>query len=369
MLYLSTGGNGSGKTLFSLYDVRQLQLKTNRPVFYVKDRFRAKAPIEEFGWQPFEFKDWQELPDGAIIFADECHRDMPTPRPTKEVPPHLMMLAEHRVRGFDFFFCTQHPGNIDIFVRRLVQAPGWHRHFKRLAGALSVSNELRWDAVNLSAEQAGSGTSAETKARPFPREVYDWYESATLHTGRVRIPKAAIIFGVALVAVPALLWFGVKGVRDSVAPEKPAEATGGTTGSASVGPAGGSPRTVQPRTAAELMQSYRPRIAGLQHTAPAYDRLVEPRRVPVPAACVESRSNGCRCYTQDATVYTTSLEICRQIVRNGLWLDFSPDGRQPQTVAQNAPVPLPGPDAGPSGPVLISGPGWRDPQGYRGAQH
>ena len=46
-LYLSTGANGTGKTLFTLADVRALQLATNRPVFY--KGFTAKQPLVDFG--------------------------------------------------------------------------------------------------------------------------------------------------------------------------------------------------------------------------------------------------------------------------------------------------------------------------------
>ncbi len=108
MLYLTTGANGAGKTLNTLKWVRDRQLKENRAVYY-NGRFDMVA---EFGWEKFDFKDWQKLPDGAIIMVDECHNDLPVRKASESVPEHVQMLAEHRRRGFDFYLITQHPQNM-----------------------------------------------------------------------------------------------------------------------------------------------------------------------------------------------------------------------------------------------------------------
>jgi len=51
MIYLTTGGNGAGKTLFTLYDVRKQQLAENRPVYYCG--FTAGEQLIDWGWQEF----------------------------------------------------------------------------------------------------------------------------------------------------------------------------------------------------------------------------------------------------------------------------------------------------------------------------
>jgi len=211
MIYFTTGANGSGKTLFTLHDIRQLQLKDLRPVYYVEGRFRPLSPlIDEFGWKPFKFAEWQDLPDGSIIFGDEAQEDLPR-RPTNSaVPDHISKLAQHRVRGFDFFFNTPHPANIDSFVTRIVGAPGWHRHFKRVAGAAPTSSELRWDSVNNQCEKHGSGKNAQITMRAFPKEVYNWYQSAEVHTGKWKIPKSLIYLLISVPIIIALLWFAFR---------------------------------------------------------------------------------------------------------------------------------------------------------------
>ena len=332
MIYLSTGANGSCKTLFTLKLVRELQLKDSRPVYYVADRFKPTSVItEEFGWKPFEFKDWQGLPSGSIILCDEVHRDLPKRPNSTAVPPHIQMIAEHRSRGFDFFMMTQHPSNLDTFVTKIIGAPGWHRHLKRVAGGSSITSVLQWDAVNNTCEKHGSGRNAQVTMQSQPKDVYKWYESAELHTAKVRIPKQVIFILVALPLIVALLYFAVR----SFGPKHPAPslpvAGSSLLSAVSAGGGGGGGDRARPRTAAEYISDYQPRFAGLQHTAPVYDKLTEPRRVPVPAACMKMSSKGCKCFTQDATPYPVDAATCLTIVANGVFLAFSPDGSERET--------------------------------------
>lgn len=365
MLFLRTGANGSCKTIFTLKDVRTLQLETGRPVAW-NGRFKLKPEKEaEFGWKRIDFKDWQSEPDGTIFFIDECHNDLPIRPNSAPVPDHVRMLAEHRARGFDFFLLTQHPGNIDNFVRKLIGAPGWHQHLKRMFGASKGTRVLQWDSVHMNCEKDGSGKTAQIDTRAQPKEVYDWYDSATLHTGKRRIPKQVWYFvGGIVVAVGGgafavhklLSMTGTKPPEQAQAQAASSPAAGGpVTGSAS----GSSER--KPMSKAEYIEAYQPRIPSLMHTAPIYDKLTEPKRVPVAAACVEMKSDrlgqpfGCKCYTQDATPYPVDLSMCRQLVAHGAFLAFQAEGerRAPEQPAQ---AQRQGPEsafAGPSGLILI----------------
>jgi len=91
--------------------------------------------------------------------------------------------------------------------------------------------------------------------------------------------------------------------------------------------------------------SYVPRVPGLQYTAPAYDELTKPSRVPVPAACVQIRG-GCECWTQQGTHLETTQQICDQVVKRGFFEAFDADGRMArnqermQAASQPASVPV-----------------------------
>lgn len=363
MLYLRTGANGSCKSLFTLKDVRDLQLETSRPVCIIvgddadptREYVKIKPEImKQFGWSTCQFKDWWAQADGTIFFGDECHNYLPKRSSSAAVPQHVSRIAEHRSRGFDFFLTTQHPMNIDEFVRRLIGAPGWHQHLKRVFGGTNVTSVLQWEAVNPQCEKNRSGKGAQVSTRLQPKEVYGWYDSATLHTAKTRIPKQVWYVVAAVIVVPVLAYFALNRVIHPQVEIAGAAAQGSQAGAG--GGASGSGSERKPVTAAEYMSAYKPRIAGFMHTAPAYDKLTEPKRVPVPAACVEMKSAGCKCYTQDATPYPVDLQICRQLVAHGAFLAFQPEGERrdlapAQPVRQGPEAALPGPAA----PILMEG--------------
>lgn len=84
-------------------------------------------------------------------------------------------------------------------------------------------------------------------------------------------------------------------------------------------------RDDRPMTVEEYAASFLPRIVGMQHTAPRYDELTRPQRAPLPVSCIKMEKKGCKCYTQDATPYKVTTDICEQIVDGGIFLDFLPE--------------------------------------------
>lgn len=337
MLHLITGANGAGKTLNTLKWVREIQLKENRPVCY-NGRFDAVEGGELSSWKKIDIKDWQKEPDGTIFLVDECHNDFPLRPPSGTPPDHVRMLAEHRKRGFDFFLVTQHPQNIDSFVRRLIGPPGWHRHLKRTFGVDMVS-VLEWSAVNPNCEKDGSGKTATVTMTPFPKEVYNWYTSASLHTGKKKIPKAVWFLGVAAILVPLFGYFALTKTyanvtKHAVAADQKASGTTGAATPQQVAAAKASPE--------QYIADRTPRIPQFPHTAPAYDEVTRPTVAPYPAACVHM-AKTCKCYTQQATLMQVSGAVCLQIVQQGFFMEWAqpqqpPQQRPQQLVQANGPM-------------------------------
>lgn len=331
MLHLITGSNGAGKTLFTLKWVRERSLKENRKVYY-NGRFKLKQEIEtQFGWEKFEFKDWQSMPDGAIFLVDECHNDLPN-RPTgSKVPDEVRMLAEHRARGFDFYLITQHPSNIDTFVRKLIGAPGWHRHLKRIAGAAPAVNMMQWDSCNVSCEARGSSRTAHTNRKlKYPTDVYKWYDSTSLNTAQYSIPKTWIYAAAAVIGCAILLWHARYTLMDFFKPEQqtqthdiaPAPGTNASPRGASQSTASDQDKSLSP---SEYVASYTPRIPGLPYTAPRYDQITQPVTAPRPAACL-TMGTWCRCYSQQGTrLPGVPDQLCRHIVKHGFFEDWASD--------------------------------------------
>ena len=326
MIYLRTGANGTCKTLFTLADVRKLQLETGRPVC-INTRFKMnEAKRLEFGWNTVDFKDWQAEPDGTIFLIDECHNDMPVRPASQAVPEPIRMLAEHRSRGFDFFLLTQHPMNIDNFVRKLIGAPGWHQHLKRVFGGTKTTRVLQWDAVNSSCEKEGSGKNAQISTRVQPKEVYAWYDSASLHTAKTKIPLQLWVLGFCAVIIPLCGYYAYQKLMAPKSLDALVKSAPGQTAAPSFNAPPASSGQLTPggqpvQTPEQFLASYQPRIVGLPHTAPRYDEATKPTTAPYPAACV-NMGTRCDCYTQQGTKLQTTADLCKQIVAGGFFQDW-----------------------------------------------
>lgn len=330
MLYLITGANGAGKTLNTLKWIRERSVKEGRPVCH-NGRFEPVEGGELATWKHIDIKDWQEQPDGTIFLVDECHNDFPLRPPSSQPPEYIRMLAEHRRRGFDFYLVTQHPQNIDAFVRRLIGSPGWHRHLKRAFGGDLVS-VCEWPAVNPNCEKDGSGKTGTVSMQAFPKEVYGWYRSASLHTGKKKIPRAVWMLLACALLVPLLGWWAVSNVMKTTLKDAPA---GKEASAAAVpGVAVAAARQKTALTANEYIESRIPRLSDFPQTAPAYDEVTRPKQAPYPAACVQMRDT-CKCYSQQATVLHVSAMVCLQIVKNGYFVDW----QEPAQMAKQVEAP------------------------------
>lgn len=319
MLYLITGTNGAGKTLNTLKWVRERQLKENRPVAH-NGRFDVVPGGELDSWKKIDFQNWQDEPDGTIFVVDECHNDLPKTVPSAKQPEYIRMLAEHRKRGFDFYLISQHPLNVDAFVRRLIGSPGWHRHLKRTFGGDLVS-VLEWSSVNDKCEKDGSGKSGTVSMVAFPKEVFSWYKSASLHTGKRKIPKTVWALGVMLILIPILLFGAYRSLQNNVSKrvEDPGMQDKAQAGG---GGASGLDRSAMGHlSTTAYLDKLTPRLPDFPHTAPAYDSVTQPKQAPYPAACV-TMARSCKCYTQQATVMPVAFDVCMQIVKNGYFVDW-----------------------------------------------
>lgn len=353
MLYLITGSNGAGKTLNTLKWVRERQLKEHRPVAY-NGRFELVEDGPLADWKKIDFKDWQDEPDGTIFVIDEAHNDLPLRGPRGDQPAYVSQLAEHRKRGMDFYLITQHPANIDTFVRRLIGPPGWHRHLKRVFGSQMVSY-AEYTAANLNCEKAGASKDGERKTVGFPKEVFGWYKSTTLDTTQRTIPKAVLYLAGLAIAVPALFWWGFRSVGETIkkGPTLAASAAGPAASAPAAPPRGAPAAERVAMTAEQYLEHRAPRVREFVHTAPAYDAVTQPTRAPYPAACVSMKTKGCKCYSQQGTLLpSVTFDVCIQIVQNGFFVDWDNERGErqregPVVASAQSPVieaePLPGP--------------------------
>lgn len=354
MIFLYTGVPGAGKTLFCLRDMydfwkkdavaktKELKVHEGEWINHARPVFVSRVnELAVPGWTVLENPaDWHKCPVGAIILMDECQEDFP-PRPNgSQVPEHVARIADHRHRAQDLFLITQHPSSIDAFVRRRLEQTNW---INRKFGSKLVTF-YSWPGVVETPEK--SKKSGFKRDRLHPKECFSWYKSAEAHTHQFRLPREAYYFAGAAILIP-LLGYALLQVMYRLGLKKEEKLENAVTlaKEGGVSPVQTAPLLVKrsgPESTADYLASMVPRVGGLPHTAPAYDRLTQSVRVPVPAACIES-SSVCKCWSQSATPMPVDDGVCRQIVRGGFYVAFDTELRRDdraRPLPVNAPEPV-----------------------------
>lgn len=337
MITLLTGLPGNGKTLRALSMIKELSEKENRPVFYagIKDLMLP--------WTEIDATKWFECPTGAIIVIDECQTVFRPRSIGKEPPDYVAKLETHRHQGIDIFLITQHPLLADSAIRRLV---GRHLHLIRIFGTQAATIH-EWASCRDNCDKPAGRTDSIKTKWIYDKKAFEYYKSAELHTVKRNIPKRIYFF----ILAPVLLIAAVLYIKHFT--QKQTEKGATAEQSTGIKPApiaanSGALKKASYRDALEDAKQYvyedTPRVEGLPHTAPKYDELTKPVEVPVPAGCVVSQSQGCKCFTQQATPIKMPEAICLDIVKHGFFEDFERSKRQKndkteqQQIAQAAPV-------------------------------
>jgi zona occludens toxin len=313
---LITGLPGHGKTLYALARWKDEAVKNGRPVFH-----NGIKGLNIPGWQEWKLEEWQQLPAGAIMVVDEAQFSFPT-RGRGAPDPWVEKLTTHRHLGLDFVVITQNPMLLDSYVRRLVDR---HFHVVRKFGTHSATIH---EFPNGARENVATSRDGSIRHEwRYPKAVFELYQSAELHTVKRRIPARVWLLLALPVIILALGWALWHRMQPEAFQER-IDASAGVSAEqrASAGPIGGRAghqpgQDNRPRSPAEYAADYQPRIAGLPHTAPAYDEATRPTDAPYPAACVSMPAKKlCRCYSQQGTRLDTGAELCEQIAAGGFFV-------------------------------------------------
>lgn len=329
MIEQVTGLPGAGKTLITLARIKELSEKEGRPVYY------NGIPDLKLPWLELENgEDWWKVPPGAIVVIDEAQRVFRPRANGSQVPEHVSKLETHRHLGIDLILITQHPMLLDTNVRRLV---GRHIHTVRAFGA-KFATLHEWPQVKENCDKSRAD-SIEHKWF-YPRQAFDWYKSAEVHTHKMRLPMRLVV----LLLVPVVLAAAIYGFWQwqISAETRTKEAIKKSTGLEAKQLPGVHP-VVEKR---DYVADYAPRVAGLAYTAPIYDDVTKPVRAPYPAACVDLPTKGCRCYSQQATRLDVPLGLCKQIASTGFFVawDEEKNDRPSRTASEPKNQPAQGQD-------------------------
>lgn len=318
MIELITGLPGACKTLYTLTYIKERSEKENRPVYYagIKDLMLP--------WTEIDATKWFECPSGSIIVIDECQTVFRPRSFGSQVPDYVARLETHRHQGLDIILITQHPLLCDPSIRRLA---GRHVHCIRMWG-MQKSTLHEWNSVRENCDKPAGRTDSIKHHWKFDKRSYAFYKSAEVHTVKRRIPMRVFVLFVGMPLILGFLaWKFYSSVQSKIHPDAstsvPARSSGGSV-----------PLAVDGRNAAYLdpvadAKQYvfdrTPRVSGLQLTAPRYDKVTEPKKAPIPSACVASETR-CSCYSQQATILDVPEPMCREIVAKGFFVDFDDGG-------------------------------------------
>lgn len=297
MILLLSGQPGHGKTLRALVLASEYK-KQGRAVYVegIKDLDLVKT-----GFLPLENpKDWEKLPDGAVIVVDECYRHFPNRSAQSRTPDYIEALARHRHRGFDFILICQDPSKqLDPFLRGLVDA---HTHVRRKFGTHNVVLKT-WDHF----QDKPLAQDGRNQVWRYPKDVFTWYTSATMHTVKRSMPWWIFAVIPLVVFVGYVAWHLKSGrfLRDE--PATPAVAAAGAT------PVGVETADA-PLTAEQYIARNTPRIQGQPWTAPLYDDAQVQAK---PEIYCMSSAVKCTCLTEQGTRYFIAQKVCRTMARHG----------------------------------------------------
>lgn len=199
MIVLVTGTPGSGKTLFVVSKILELQKQ-------FPDR-KIYSDIEGLQIDGVEQSpdDWRTTPDNSIVIYDEAQQHERFRAGTQANKDEVVQkLQVHRHTGHDIWFITQSPRFLNAFVLDLV---GEHYHLHRPYGA-KLASVYYWRSVRKQPQSLASRELAENEFLfKYPKELFNVYKSATQHNVKLKIPKKLWLI---VAAIVIMLGFVVK---------------------------------------------------------------------------------------------------------------------------------------------------------------
>lgn len=153
--------------------------------------------------RPIEI-DWRKCPDGSIIFYDEIQLIYEYSTDNKQDKENIVKeLTIHRHRAFDIYGITQFPSLVHTNYRAVV---GLHYHLHRGWGAPSATVYV-WANCRDKPNSLGNKLTAERDFRfNYPKRLYQYYESATANTVKLRVPLK--LFAILIIPLLGLFLVG-----------------------------------------------------------------------------------------------------------------------------------------------------------------
>lgn len=338
MIFFITGLPRNGKTLFTVDYLIEKSRAENRPVYY----HHIQMKLVPENWHKMEDPEkWWDLPVGSILFFDEAHHKFPNRPSTGKAPAIVEKLNEHGHKGFDIFFVTQLPKFLDPTARGLAEQ---HWHVVRKFGGNTANIHKYYGTVENPQSKNRKTDSFEVQRYVYNKKVFDLYHSSDQHNVVKKVPfkyKLLYIIPVIILALIAKVGFSWREQLHKDDDKKQIKPVHLIQADAKKPVLDQIDSKMQPTVERVSYQDvpylarYQPQVEGVPESALAYDDLTKPTQYPKPHICVASATK-CQCYTQQTTVYHTTDQICRQIVKDG----YFDNTKQTDNYAQSSAEPV-----------------------------
>lgn len=216
MITLITAVPGSGKTLYAVSLINELN--NEGKVIYQniaglkKELFKNPELIFDAP------ADWRDTPHGSTVIYDECQQPHLYPATAQRGQIHderLTAMETHRHSGHDLIFITQAPTLVHHHVRKLT---GKHIHLYRARG-LQSAMRYEWSHVCDDPNNRQEQQRADSTMWRFPKQFFQFYQSATIHTHKFSMPTKLKIF--LFLILPTFSYFAYSSMRISAFKEEP----------------------------------------------------------------------------------------------------------------------------------------------------
>ena len=348
MIYLFTGNMGTGKTsrvvamiLDNEDNLFKMTLEdgteVDRPLYFCHvdglnaKKFKAHELTEE-QIQAAPLRD--VIPQGAVLIVDEAHYTYPVRAAARGVPPYIQELTELRHHGHTVILITQHPSQLDIFVRNLVSK---HTHIERKAIGLK---QYSWYKCVTSLDNPAAVSGVESSGFKPPKKAFPYYKSSNQHKGmRQKIPKAVW----ALVLILGFIGWKGYGVYSSyqrgVNPEV-VQTQEQSQQAESIPEMQVSNRAPSASMGGDLTATlFVPTLAEKPESKPLYNSVRQVKTYERIAACVGGGQSGCTCYSDQATPLAEVTDaMCREYVKHGIPFNPYKDDSQAVQTAYSQPA-------------------------------
>lgn len=319
-----TGRPGHGKSLFTIDRMRKESpglTEQGRTVYAANFQDLDYDSVGVVHLESDDVAAWDQLPTGSLIVIDEAQDFFPT-RTKDQVPAYVKALERHRHAGYDFWIITQWPTQLDVHLRRLADH---HIHLVR-PDKKERALVVEYGTVQLAPQDEKVRKMARRRYTfDFPRDAYDLYRSAELHTVDKRAPfRRHLLWILPVVAIGALgSVVGVlKWASSSTGDEQLAQSGGSglsmTAGAAQHMP-GAPVESTWDSDRVTYLDRRRSYVEGLPFATAYYERAMEPVTYPKPRCVSVVDSGRCVCHSQQGTVMRVEVDQCRLWAAEGFF--------------------------------------------------